>query len=269
MQDRRRVNGSQSSAAASTTWPLRAPWWISTSLPPMSCEPGGVAIRAMCGDIAVVLIPSPPPLAAVWEVLARRFPRRVGALSSCARNRGDCQGTVLPNSSGSLAKMAAIRRASPAKAAHCGDVGDATLFRNTCRQGPARSNLSRQNRCPVSRRTRAPESGAQAASPHAWQGPPSLGAPQRTNGSIPSIFGGEIGTGMRRVPVEFVTRSGAQPPTSPSCRGCCGQDPQPVGAALSGFEQTTYRRPKNSPGQDGGAGARKPLQTQRLTLCTP
>jgi hypothetical protein len=26
----------------------------------------------------------------------------------------------------------------------------------------------------------------------AWQDPPSLAAPQRTNGSIPSIFGGEI-----------------------------------------------------------------------------
>ena len=39
--------------------------------------------------------------------------------------------------------------------------------------------------------------------------PLSLAAPQRTNGSIPSIFGGEIGTGMRRVPAEFVTRPGA------------------------------------------------------------
>ena len=43
---------------------------------------------------------------------------------------------------------------------------------------------------------------------HAWQDAPSLAAPQRTNGSIPSIFGGEIGTGMRRVPAEFVTRRG-------------------------------------------------------------
>ena len=72
--------------------------WISTSRPLMSCEPGGVAIRAMCGDIAVVLIPSPPPLAAVWEVPARRFRRRVGALSSCAvRGKGCRQGTALPN----------------------------------------------------------------------------------------------------------------------------------------------------------------------------
>ena len=39
--------------------------------------------------------------------------------------------------------------------------------------------------------------------------PRSLAAPQRTNGSIPSIFGGEIGTGMRRVPAEFVTRGPA------------------------------------------------------------
>jgi hypothetical protein len=33
--------------------------------------------------------------------------------------------------------------------------------------------------------------------------PPSLAAPQRTI-AIPSIFGGKIGTGMRRVPAEFV-----------------------------------------------------------------
>jgi type I restriction enzyme, R subunit len=39
--------------------------------------------------------------------------------------------------------------------------------------------------------------------------PPELAAPRRTNGSIPSIFGGEMGTGMRIVPSEFVTRSGA------------------------------------------------------------
>ena len=78
----------------------------------MSCEPGGVAIRAMCGDIAVALIPSPPPLAAVWEVPARRFRRRVGALVVVRPPPGWRQGTVLPNSSGSLAKMAAIRRAS-------------------------------------------------------------------------------------------------------------------------------------------------------------
>jgi hypothetical protein len=32
--------------------------------------------------------------------------------------------------------------------------------------------------------------------------PPSLAAPQRTI-AIPSIFGGKIGTGMRRVPAEF------------------------------------------------------------------
>ena len=45
--------------------------------------------------------------------------------------------------------------------------------------------------------------------------PPSLAAPQRTNGSIRSIFGGEIGTGMGRVPAEFVTRPGGSLPTSP------------------------------------------------------
>ena len=64
---------------------------------------------------------------------------------------------------------------------------------------------------------------------------PELAAPQRTNGSIPSIFGGEIGTGMRIVPSEFVTRSGASPPTSPSCRSCCGErDAQlfRIGAAI-------------------------------------
>jgi hypothetical protein len=89
--------------------------WISTSQRVVNTREGGVAIPAMCGDIAVALVPSPPPLAAVWEVPARRFRRRAGALSSRARNRGDCQGTVLPNSSGSLAKMAAIRRASSRK----------------------------------------------------------------------------------------------------------------------------------------------------------
>ena len=65
-------------------------------------------------------------------------------------------------------------------------------------------------------------------------------APQRTNGSIPSIFGGEIGTGMRRVIIRDAdgqafayayfesragarlhtcspaTRPGGSPPTSPS-----------------------------------------------------
>jgi hypothetical protein len=44
--------------------------------------------------------------------------------------------------------------------------------------------------------------------------PPSLAAPKRPNGSTPSIFGGEIGTGMRRVPAEFVTRPGVSLPTS-------------------------------------------------------
>ena len=39
--------------------------------------------------------------------------------------------------------------------------------------------------------------------------PPEPRRPQRTNGPIPSVFGGEIGTGMRRVPAEFATRSGA------------------------------------------------------------
>ena len=39
--------------------------------------------------------------------------------------------------------------------------------------------------------------------------PKCLAAPQRTNASISSIFGGGIRTGMRRVPAEFVTKAGA------------------------------------------------------------
>jgi hypothetical protein len=57
---------------------------------------GGVAIPAMCGDMALVLIPSPPPLAAVWEVPARRFRRRVGAPSSCACGRGGVNRPTVP-----------------------------------------------------------------------------------------------------------------------------------------------------------------------------
>ena len=65
----------------------------------------------MCGDIAVMLILSPPPLAAVWEVPARRFRRRVGALVIVRPTRG-ARGTVLAQQSGSFAILAAIRRAS-------------------------------------------------------------------------------------------------------------------------------------------------------------
>jgi hypothetical protein len=39
--------------------------------------------------------------------------------------------------------------------------------------------------------------------------PLSLAAPGERRGSTPSIFGGEIGTGVWSVPAEFVTRSGA------------------------------------------------------------
>jgi hypothetical protein len=58
-----------------------------------------------------MLLPSPPPLAAVWEVPARRFRRRVGALVIVRPTRG-ARGTVLAQQSGSFAILAAIRRAS-------------------------------------------------------------------------------------------------------------------------------------------------------------
>ena len=67
--------------------------------------------------------------------------------------------------------------------------------------------------------------------------PPSLAAPQRTNDSIPSIFGGEIRPGMRRVPAEFVTRSGASPLTSPSWRPAADYGEQTdVGRGLIGYD---------------------------------
>ena len=53
--------------------------------------------------------------------------------------------------------------------------------------------------------------------------PPEPRRPQRTDSSIPSIFGGEIGTGMRRVPAEFATRPSTSPPKSPNFLGVASQ----------------------------------------------
>ena len=46
----------------------------------------------------------------------------------------------------------------------------------------------------------ATQRAIKARIPSCMARPPEPRRPQRTNGSIPSIFGGEIGTGMRRVP---------------------------------------------------------------------